>query len=1181
MIEMAAFRGALRDSYTTGTFLQVSEVLGFVPQPSPINYVGDPTSAITKRLGGIVSGLFREGSYATATGNAGLWIAKLDNWGVRSADRDRPRRRISKTLVECAPAGDRRFLIALTADKEDELELILPRQREDRSLGTVRATIRRSDPNHYHLELLRDLAIQPLESLGTLSRRWNEAFSVETVAKRFYLEFRMLRNRILSELNTSNRREPLISQNPEPAMVRRYVTKNLGRILFLWFLQSKGWLDGDRSYLPNLYERRCRNDAGHNFFRDTLIPLFFEALAKKPSQRSPEAKGLGAVPFLNGGLFLQTSYEDKLYGDDREHVQIQLSNELFDPRKHSDKSPTVFGLLKSYRFTTRESTPDDLSLDPDPELLGKVFENLNEPDERASSGTFYTPREIVRFMCQQTLDAYLKEKTGCDQQTLDWLRQEALDPEISNRHLPQKESQSLKNALDSVTVCDPAVGSGAFPVGMMHEILELKKGLEQSDDVTVDSGGQRVAQWKEQIITNCLYGVDINPEAAEICHLRLWLSLVIDANEPVPLPNLDFRFVAGDSLVDRIGTDALPESLPRQERTQKLAMGALEELPALEAQIRELRQEYVNVDKPSKARELRYRIQSLQIKAIQLQIDSQIENYQESLNEAKRKLAQRERYAAKQKEVKPLQKEIAALETELSTLRAMRASLDPRASSKKPLLWPVEFPEVFEKGGFHIVVANPPYVRQESLDPFDQRSYEAAFPNTYAGTGDLYVSFYERAYQLLMDGGQLAFITSNKYMRASYGERLREFLGTKLTVSHVIDFGDLPIFDAAAYPAIVVGCKLRPSDNAHCITGDLNLLLRRRIAKIGGAGVNVGTVREQLGNLPKDVAEGCIQSFPQVLLRKKGWILENPTLITIFDRLMTIGKPLGDFVEGRIYRGLITGLNAAFVIDEDTKRELIRADKNSPDLIKPWLRGKDIKRWKPEWQGLYIIAIQSSGDQGSQNPWRHARTEKEARAIFRSKYPAIHDYLSQYEEFPDPKNPRQRIGLRPRADQGRFWWELRACAYYDEFKKPKIIWPDISTEPTFAWDEAGNYLANTAYILTTDSFWLCAVLNSMPLRFCFMQISTTIQGGYFRLFDQYVRQLPIVVPPPPIRGQLENLVHKAMMTGDERQLCNVHEQIENIVGSYYGLTDSELRLLKDWFSQRMLVTAGGGAVDDD
>lgn len=1183
MTDLVVNRRALEKARNAASCQELAAVLGFDCQAHPVNFLADSTSTIHARVSSVASSLYRIGAFSTPTGNVAFWAADLHEDGQTQINRARARRRIVKALVDLEPSGDRRVLIALFADGGSDVELVLPRIRTDQSLGTVRATVDRLNPTHHHLELLSDLAVHTGMASADIARRFNDAFNVDKVAKKFYIEFKNLRNRVLEEVYQANPNNKIIHDPANKDEVRRYVTRNLGRVLFLWFLQSKGWLDNDRSFFVNLYERRCRTDSTHNFFRDTLVPLFFEALAKKKGWRSDVARTLGDVPFLNGGLFLQNWFEDELYGDEREHLAVVLSNVLFDPRQHSPESPTVLGLLRSYRFTTRESTPDDQSVDPDPELLGKVFENMNEEAERAESGTFYTPREVVHFMCRETLDGYVMRRTNCHRATLDWLRAEALDPENDDRHLSKREREAIEKALDEVTVCDPAVGSGAFPVGMMHEILLLKRGLEQSADVTVDIGGQRVAEWKEHIITNCLYGVDVNPEAVEICHLRLWLSLVIDANEPLPLPNLDFRFVAGDSLVDRIGTDRLLESLPRicapttgpilddpvQERLslgkatlpapvmqQKLGFGRLGELPTIEAEIRSLRDEFATADMPSKARTLRDRIKKKQVKAVRIQVDTEIAQARSSLKQLEKRNAELEKYGASPRDLKAQRRVAEVLKNRISLLENIVEGVDDRAASKKPLFWPIEFPEVFDRGGFDIVVANPPYVRQESLSADDQEAYKSAFPETFVGTADLYVYFFQRAYQILKDRGRLAFITSNSFTKRSYGKKLMAFLAGKLSILRAIDFGELKVFDATVEPYVLVAKKETPAED-HALEGhQIYCAVSNRIESNRG---NVAAVREVLDDIDGVLREDlcCIK---QMRFHEVGWRLEDDEILDVYERMMKKGTTLGEFVQGRLYRGILTGLNEAFVIDKDKRDELVKADPASADIIKPWLSGREIRRWGIDWTGDFAIVIQSSGDADANNPWATSPSESAAASIFKSKYPAIFKHLSGF-----------KAKLRERTDKGRFWWELRSCTYYNDFESEKAVW--METNRYFGWALVGPeyYLNKTTFFIPNAPAWLLAILSSKWSWFAIAFQQATGIGGFLNMQKDFVQDLRVPDLREDDKRALDNLMQPILsekaLSLKEYWRHDIHDSVANLM----GLSADDQVKIENWFYRRSII----------
>lgn len=328
----------------------------------------------------------------------------------------------------------------------------------------------------------------------------------------------------------------------------------------------------------------------------------------------------------------------------------------------------------------------------------------------------------------------------------------------------------------------------------------------------------------------------------------------------------------------------------------------------------------------------------------------------------------------------------------------------------------------------------------------------------------------------------------------------------------MIDFGDLPLFSVAAYPSVVIGHKVaKVNQDGPVRVADLVYPVRRKLAADGNP-VNTDTVRQALGSLPAMLREAEVPGYPQSFLRRSGWILEEPRLVRLFDRLMATGTPLGKFVKGRMYRGVLTGLNEAFVIDAAKRDELIAADPRSAEVIKPWLRGRDIRRWKAEWAGLYIIAIQNSDDADATNPWARARTESEARRIFRETYSAIEAHLAPWEQYPDPERPGKTLGLRPRADQGRWWWELRACAYYREFQTPKVIWPrNIPPwECRFAVDDNAILLNDKAYMLAGASPQLCTYLNSSITLWIVDKLTTKLRGGWIELkSDEVASKIPI------------------------------------------------------------------------
>ena len=680
--------------------------LGFEPVPNPEDRLAGALSGGLKQFlrgsgdGGFgVSELYRVGSCKADPAEAGLWVGVLSDWGYRSTDRDRSRRRITRALVE--HVADRRSLALLvppSTDPRREAELVFPRTQVGSSNGavtSVRAHLDIDNPTRFHRDLLRGLRISPGASLLDVSRLWQQQFSVERVTTKFYQEYAAVRDRIAKALLAHNQDHPVVKSFTQDE-ARAWATRQMGRVLFLWFIQAKRWLGepggmGSVTYLLDLWDKRAETQEGE-YYRGILAPMFFDAMATGSSSQG-EHSVLGFVPYLNGGLFRRSALEDRIH----DAGEVSLPDEVFDPYAddEEDQERTLLGLLSRYRFTTRESTPDDQSVDPDPELLGRVFENLYQGDERHDTGTYYTPREVVHFMCREVLDGYLRDRTGVDQSTLNTLRQEAVGSRDEHQPLPNIPADDLIDALETLKLCDPAVGSGAFLLGAIQEMVALRRGILFSQRGYADPHElyQMVSEWKRRIIENSLYGVDINPEAVEICRLRLWLSMVLDMDEPPAansdwaLPNLDFQIVAGDSLVDRVAGFAFKESWPPPKGLQ-LGMELQSSLQLLETNITQRRAEFERTHRnPMRLRELRDRIARDQREIIRLHLADALAKAEADLE-------------ALNKNGRPTK---TALKKANSLIDRISSLLDGVESAdfalvQKPFLWPIAFPEVLREG---------------------------------------------------------------------------------------------------------------------------------------------------------------------------------------------------------------------------------------------------------------------------------------------------------------------------------------------------------------------------------------------------------------------------------------------------------------------------------------------------
>ncbi len=285
-------------------------------------------------------------------------------------------------------------------------------------------------------------------------------------------------------------------------------------------------------------------------------------------------------------------------------------------------------------------------------------------------------------------------------------------------------------------------------------------------------------------------------------------------------------------------------------------------------------------------------------------------------------------------------------------------------------------------------------------------------------------------------------------------------------------------------------------------------------------------------------------------LKDEGWNLESPEVQALMEKLRIVGVPLGEYVKGRFYRGVLTGLNEAFVIDAATRKKLISEDPKSAELIRPWLRGRDIRKWKTEWAGLYLINIASSANK--KWAWSHAKKETEARKSFEKTYPAIFRHLNQWKKQ-----------LRDRDDQGKFWWELRSCAYYADFERPKIIYPDITQSSKFTWDKSKAFLGNTAYIIPTDEVWLIGLLNSNLIWWYYQNISSIIRGGFVRFIAQYMEKLPIPSGTNGEKSQIIKLVQTILADPDSPSVPQLETEINILIYKLYNLTPEEIMLVEN------------------
>ncbi len=569
------------------------------------------------------------------------------------------------------------LLLVFTNRKSDHLHFVYP-SFEGRQPSLRRMVVEKGLPRRTLVQQISNIWANWQVS-GDIRRELDAAFDVEAVTRRFFTEYKLVFNGAM---------EKVTGFDGDHDAKNLYVQTLFNRLMFVYFISRKGWLEfeGNYEYLDAVWRDYDGSADQDNFYESRLSPLFFEGL-NNPFNREVTSidptlrASIGSVPFLNGGLFEKTEF------DRRDGVVVP----------DDAVRPILTQLFDRFNFTVMESTPLDVEVAVDPEMLGKVFEEL--VTGRHESGSYYTPRPVVSFMCREALKGYLNARVGA----ADEAKIARFVDEHSTRGIKINAARQIAAALESVKVIDPACGSGAYLLGMMQELIELQTTLFRAG---VNS--KELYELKLQIIRDNLYGVDIDEFAVNITMLRLWLSLAIDITDtwPEPLPNLEFKILRGDSL---LGPDPSPENL-----------GELSSHWIRELDVVRLKSDYMYAHDPKEKMLLRARVDSTQEK--------------------------------------------------------IRGAFGDAVLSDDVVDWRVNFAEVFAgAGGFDVVVANPPYVRQEKIGT-TKAELRRVYKDSSVARSDLYCYFYVRALQLLRAGGVQVFVCSNSWLDVGYGAKLQEHL---------------------------------------------------------------------------------------------------------------------------------------------------------------------------------------------------------------------------------------------------------------------------------------------------------------------------------------------------------------------------------------------------------------------
>jgi type I restriction-modification system DNA methylase subunit len=958
-----------------------------------------------------------------------------------------------------------------------------------------------------------------------------------------------------------------VDTDPERSL---FLIRLLTRLIFCWFLLEKRLLPPSLFREKDLHKLLADLDpASPTFYRAVLQNLFFGTLNQPADERGFRKRSASGgrdpnrgitnlwryadafrdparweevaktIPFLNGGLFdcLDRIYEkaeaaensrldgfsdnpkeaatlpNYLFFDDTGRTE-NLSSEFGEEEKanaRSRKTPVggLIQILSRYKFTVEENTPLDEEIALDPELLGKVFENLlasYNPETRDTArkalGAFYTPREVVSFMVDEALLAYLTpalateaaEKKNPSVTVEEKLRALfAADSEHFDNPFTATETARLVAALDDVKILDPACGSGAFPMGALQRLVNLLAKLDPENEHWEARQRARVAddkaaaaktadlkeraeklaelqRWEDELnaifdtdrfhpdyarkvflIENAIFGADIQPIAVQIAKLRFFIALICDQKTEasttplplldnfgvLPLPNLETRIVAANTLLP-VGSSA----------TGRLGQADLldQRVDKVRAELRQVHHDHFQARTLASKRRCRERDATLRADLARILRESGL----------------------------PADRADALATTNLFDQNSSSPFFEPAWMFSHPS--PRGGHSALE--GFDLVLGNPPYVRQEKIK--DQKDdLKPHYTEIFTGTADLYVYFYARALQLLRPGGILSYITSNKWYRAAYGEKLRAHLGKTTTLLHAIDFGDAPVFTAIAYPTIIITRKAAPPPK-HTFRA-LNW--------------DPETPTTEIANFAK-FYDSKVSRIAQGSLSEKGWRFLAKKNEDLLAKIRTAGVSLGEFVKGRFYWGIKTGFNEAFVVDQMTRDRLIAEHKSSTELLKPLLRGRDVKRWFLDYGDLWLIFTRRGTDI--------------------EKYPAIKAHLSKYRTQLEPKPANWPSGKpwEGRKPGPYKWFEIQDnIAYWKELAETKVITPAITGQPNFCPDSSGFYPNNKCSVFVTERpFYVAALANSSVGFYFAKRVYATKDAGFIDFEPRYSSQFPIPMP---------------------------------------------------------------------